>query len=672
MENLGPWALLLAVCLAPYAVAASIVGVRRRKPFLLLSGQRAVYAVWLLLTVASAVLLYAFQIGDFRFAYVAANSDRAMSWSYKIAAWWGGQEGSLLFWSWLLAGYAAVAVYLNRRNQRDSMPYTLAILMAVLSFFLFLNNFVANPFRLLAVGREVIALPDGNGLNPLLQYPLMRIHPPILYLGYVGMTVPFAFAMGSLIARHSGEAWIMSTRRWSLITWLFQGTGIVLGAYWAYAALGWGGYWAWDPVENASLLPWISSTAFLHSAIMQEKKRMMKIWNATLVSISFLLCVFGTMMTRSGMVNSVHAFAKSSIGQYFVAFLAVAAVFAVWAIVTRLDILKSEAHLDRVLSRESGFLFNNFVLLAACFAVLWGTLFPVITERFLGEKITLDGVWFNRIMIPIGLVLLLLAGAAPLLPWGRASSRTLRRIFRWPIAVSIALAATLFMAGIHSFYPLTSFALCGFVAFTVGLEFLKGARAIQQQRRVGLPRAIFQLTGRNNRRYGGYLVHVGMLTIFVGLTGSAFNQSIKAELAVKHGIRLGRYDLTLLNIVDGDHGDYLWQRARVEVREGGSSIAVLEPERQYYKSSRQGIGRVDIRRRLREDLYLNFAGLTDSGVPVIEAYLFPLVDWIWIGATVLVFGTLLTLRKPRTPGPAAASPAEMVEFDYAPAATVSS
>src|SRR6266699_344109 len=336
MENLGSLAVLLAFCLAVYAIIGSVVGRLKRNPFLILSAERAVYCVWFLITVASGVLVYALVTGDFRYSYVAQYSNRAMSTAYKFSAWWGGQEGSLL------------------------------------------------------------------------QYPMMRIHPPMLYLGYVGMVVPFAFAMGSLITRQKGDAWIFTTRRWSLVTWLFQGVGVLMGASWAYAALGWGGYWAWDPVENASLLPWLSATAYLHSVMMQEKKGMMKVWNAVLVSSSFFLCILGTDLTRSGLVSSVHAFAQSPIGKYFTSFLAIGVAATVYLILKRLDYLESEAQLESVVSRESSFLFYNLVILASCFAVLWGTLFPVISEAVSGEKISLDAVWFNRLMIPIGLCLLFL------------------------------------------------------------------------------------------------------------------------------------------------------------------------------------------------------------------------------------------------------------------------
>src|SRR3984957_13570818 len=467
MENLGALAILMAFCVAIYAAIASAVGRARRKPFLIVSGERAVYAVWALITLAAAILIYALMTSDYRMAYVASHTNRDMPLFYKFAAWWGGQEGSLLFWSWLLSTYAAVVVFTNRRKHRDMMPYVVGVLGAVQTFFLILNNFVVSPFKMLAVDKLITAVPDGNGLNPLLQYPAMAIHPPMLYLGYVGFAVPFAFAIASLITRQPGEAWIHTTRRWTLVTWLFQSTGIMLGAAWAYHVLGWGGYWGWDPVENASLLPWLSGTAFLHSVMMQEKKGMMKVWNMVLISTTFFLCILGTFMTRSGFVESVHAFATSNIGKYFAGFLAVGIAATVYLILDRLPYLKSEAQLESVVSRESSFLFNNLILLASCFAVLWGTLFPKISKYFTNNKISLDFDWYNRLMVPIGLFLLFLTGVGPLFAWRRTSIESLRRNFQIPGILGLALAAGLFAAGMRNFYALASFGLCLFVAMTV-------------------------------------------------------------------------------------------------------------------------------------------------------------------------------------------------------------
>jgi len=648
MENLGALAILLAFCAAIYAALASLVGRLKNKPFLIVSAHRAVYAVWALVTLAAAVLVHAMMTGDFRFAYVAEHSNHAMPTLYKFAAWWGGQEGSLLFWSWLLATYATVVTFSNRRKHRDMMPYVTAVLMVIQTFFLILNNFIANPFRMLANSEgQVIAagvVPDGNGLNPLLQYPAMAIHPPMLYLGYVGFAVPFAFAVGSLITRQPGDGWIHTTRRWTLVTWLFQSCGIMLGAAWAYHVLGWGGYWAWDPVENASLLPWLSGTAFLHSVMMQEKKGMMKVWNIVLVSSTFFLCILGTFLTRSGVVQSVHAFSRSEIGKYFVSFLAIGIAATVYLILDRLDYLKSESQLESVVSRESSFLFNNLILLASCFAVLWGTLFPVISEYATGDKISLDADWYNRLMVPIGLFLLFLTGVGPLFAWRRTSLESLRRNFQYPGIAALVLIAVLIAAGMRNFYALISFGFCLFVALTVMVEFYKGGHSIASKNDMSLVRAMIELTHRNTRRYGGYLVHMGIVLMFIGFTGHAFNQSEVKELNNGDRMRVGNYDLKMIDLKQGENELYAWHRATIAVSKNGQSLGILEPEKRFYIASKQGTSEIGIRQRPNEDLYLNFGGMSDDNQrAVIQAYVFPLVSWIWVGGLVLIGGTLICL-----------------------------
>jgi len=642
MENIGALAILLAFCLAIYAVIGSVTGKLRRNPFLILSAERAVYAVWFLVTLASGVLVNAIMTGDFRFVYAAEVSNRAMPMLYKFAAWWGGQAGSLLFWSWLLSTYAAVVIFTNRRKHREFLPYVVAILATVQVFFLMLNAFVVSPFTMLAVDKAITAVPDGNGLNPLLQYPAMAIHPPMLYLGYVGFTVPFAFAMGSLITRQPGDGWIHTTRRWTMVAWLFQSCGIMLGAAWAYHVLGWGGYWAWDAVENASLLPWLGGTAFLHSVMMQEKKGMMKVWNMVLVASTFFLCILGTFLTRSGVVNSVHAFAQSKIGNYFVGFLAIGIAATIYLILDRLPYLKSEAELESVISRESSFMFNNLVLLASCFAVLWGTLFPEISELISGEKISLDAEWFNRLMIPIGLFLLILTGVGPLFAWRRTSTDSLRRNFMWPGIASLVLVAALAVAGMRHPYALISFGFCLFVALTILIEFYKGTKQIAAKNDFNFAHAVVELTHRNTRRYGGYLVHMGIVLMFIGFTGAAFNLHRSDELKVGDSIKIGAYQLTLKGTHEGENENYLEQDASIEARKNGEILGVLKPEERVYKASRQPTHEVALRERLNEDLYLNFAGMNGDRV-VLQSYVFPLVDWIWVGALTLIFGTLVAL-----------------------------
>lgn len=661
METLGALAILVAFCLAIYSVLASVVGAITKRPYLTVSGQRAVYGIFILLTVASGILVYALMVSDFRFAYVAARSNKAMPAVYKFAAWWGGQEGSLLLWSWLLSLYSAVVLATNRRKFRDMMPWVTAILMFTQVFFLTLNAFVEPPFQMLAVGRGITAVQDGQGLNPLLQYWTMAIHPPTLYLGYVGFIVPFAFAMGSLITKQPGDAWIATTRRWSLITWGFQSMGILLGAGWAYAVLGWGGYWGWDPVENASLLPWLTATAFLHSVMMQEKKGMMKVWNMVLVSATFFLCIFGTFLTRSGIVSSVHAFAQSSLGSWFLGFLAIAITLTTVLIVRRLDYLKSETQLESVLSRESSFLFNNLILLASTFAVLWGTMFPVLTEYVMGEKITVGAPFFNKVNIPIGLFLLLLTGVGPLIAWRRSSWDSLKRAFRWPAIMFVLVAAASIAIGSRSFYATICLGLCAFVTTTILMEFYKGSRAIAGKSEMNLARAAIELTHRNTRRYGGYLVHMGVVIMFIGFSGAAFNKDTTREVVIGDRFTMGGYEFHVDKITDGDNPNYTWQRAEIGVYKDGKFLQELKPERRVYLVTEQPTSEVSIRRRLNEDVYLNFAGMsqTEENKAVIQAYIFPLVSWIWVGFLVLMFGTAVCL----VPSKARVSAAKMEPAD---------
>jgi cytochrome c-type biogenesis protein CcmF len=644
MENLGALSILVAFCLAVFAVAASLAGKYGKRPFLIVSAERAVYSIWVLLTLASGLLVYALLTGDFRLAYVAAHSNKAMPQVYKFTAWWGGQEGSLLLWSWLLSTYSAIATFTNRRKFREMMPLVVAIMNTVLAFFVGMITFVASPFHVLMAGRGIVDVGDGNGLSPLLQWWTMAIHPPFLYLGYVGFTVPFAFAMASLLTRQPGEAWIHTTRRWAILTWLFQSTGVLLGMGWAYTVLGWGGYWGWDPVENASLMPWITATAFLHSVMMQEKKGMMKVWNMVLVSATFLLSILGTTLTRTGLVSSVHAFAQSPVKPYFTTFLISATVLVTAAIVYNLKYLKSEVKLESVLSRESSFLFNNLILLASCFAVLWGTLFPVIMEAVTGEKETIDGPYYNKVNVPIALFLILLTGVGPLIAWRKSSLSSLKKAFLAPGLVGIVVSLSLLAAGITQIAALVSFGLCAFVAATIVIEFWKGSRAIQAKEQMPLIRSAFELTWRNTRRYGGYIVHMGIVFMFIGFTGSAFNQHETKQLALNQTLRFGKYDLKLTNVSDGEDSNLEYSRASIDVGVNGRLVADLHPEIRLYKASQEQASMIGIRRRLNEDLYINFSGISpDNTKAIFQMYIFPLVSWIWIGYWVLLTGSLICL-----------------------------
>jgi cytochrome c-type biogenesis protein CcmF len=582
---------------------------------------------------------------DFSIAYLFHHSNRDLPIAYKFAVLWSGQEGSLLFWSLLLAIYGLV---LRLRYKTDQRLFANAsvVLAGVQVFFLLLLNFAAHPFALM----QGQTPQDGTGLNPLLQYPEMVIHPPMLYLGYVGMTVPFAFALGALIMRYPGEKWIHITRRWTMVAWGFLTCGIFLGAHWAYSVLGWGGYWGWDPVENASLMPWLTGTAFLHSVMMQEKRGMLKTWNVWLIFSTFLLSIFGTFLTRSGVVSSVHAFAQSSIGTWFVAFMAI--VFAACAAfyVKNRTHLRSEHKLESMISRESSFLFNNLLFVVACFTVLWGTLFPVLSEWVQGTKVTVGPPFFNRVNIPVALMLLLLTAIGPLLAWGRTSLESLKRNFLWPAvgALTVAILCVAFgmrpWKDISYFYSLMAISLAVLVTLTVASEFYRGGKVISKHTGQGMFASIVQLGHRNTRRYGGYVVHFGVSIVIIGFVGAAFNQDKEKEMGFGDQIQIGTYNLVCQSYTQDDKPNYSSEWAVLDVFQGGKKIDTLYPERRFYKASQQTATMVANRSTFKEDLYLVYEGLNqDTGKPIIKVHLNPLVMWIWAGVWTMLLGTVMAL-----------------------------
>ena len=491
---------------------------------------------------------------------------------------------------------------------------------------------------------------DGIGLNPLLQYPEMVIHPPMLYLGYVGVSVPFAFALAALIMRYPGEKWIHITRRWTMVAWLFLTFGISLGAHWAYAVLGWGGYWGWDPVENASLLPWLSGTAFLHSVMMQEKRGMMKIWNVWLIFITFMLSILGTMLTRSGIVSSVHAFAQSSIGDWFTGFLAIIFAVCLFIFFKTARPPQSENKLESLVSRESSFMFNNLLLLGACFTVLCGTLFPIISEFVQGNNVTVGAPFFNSVALPIGLFLLFLTGIGPLLAWRSASFKSVRRNFILPLAVIFATAIVLMAVGLRpwsdqaTFYSLVAFSLGAGVVTAISSEFLRGAAVIRRHTGKNLFSSMVQLTRRNTRRYGGYLVHFGVVVMFIGIAGGAFNQSHEQEMNNGQSMTVGPYTLVCQSFTQDSNPNYDTEFALLDVYRGGKKITQLAPEKRFYTASQQPSTMVANHSTLAWDLYVIYAGKNpDNGLPIIKVFLNPLMAWIWIGVVVVALGTLVAL-----------------------------
>ncbi len=659
MPEFGSFTLLLALTLSAYTLVVGGIALRRQVAAgaagsdaadrLGETARRAGMASFVAVTGAAFALVWASFTNDYSLSYILHHTNRSLPSAYKFSALWSGQEGSLLLWAWLLAAYGFVLRVRHKVDVRLS-AFASTILAGVQVFFLLLLNFAAPPF---AIQPGPVAT-DGFGLNPLLQYPEMVIHPPMLYLGYVGFAVPFAFALGALMMRYPGEKWIHITRRWTMVTWLFLTCGICLGMHWAYAVLGWGGYWGWDPVENASLMPWLTGTAFLHSVMMQEKRGMMKSWNVWLIFSTFMLTILGTLLTRSGLVQSVHAFAQSSIGSWFYGFLLITLAVCLFTFLKQRDHLRSENRLESLVSRESSFLFNNLVLLAACFTVLWGTLFPVLSEYVQGSKVTVGAPFYNRVNLPIGLSLLLLTGVGPLLAWRSTSLRSIRRNFILPgIAVSVT-AMALMIAGIRpwtdgddmqaSFFSLIAFSLGAGVITAIGAEFLRGAGVVRDQTGRGLVPSAILLVRKNTRRYGGYLVHFGIVVMFIGIAGGAFNQSHEQEMGFGDQMRMGPYRLVCQSFTQDSNATYDTEYALLDVFRGGKKVTQLAPEKRFYQASQTNSTVVANHSTLASDLYVIYEGKNpETDRPIIKVFLNPLMNWIWIGVGIVAAGTLVAL-----------------------------
>lgn len=663
MPEFGSFSLLLALVLATYTLVVGTLSLWWSGRLagsgdthnitlankLLETARRAGLASFLAVSCAAFALVWAAFTNDYSVSYILHHTNRELATAYKFSALWSGQEGSLLLWSWLLATYGFVLRLRHKVDVRLS-AFAGTILASVQVFFLLLLNFAAPPF---AIEPGELAL-NGFGLNPLLQYPEMVIHPPMLYLGYVGFSVPFAFALGALMMRYPGEKWIQITRRWTMVTWMFLTCGIFLGAHWAYSVLGWGGYWGWDPVENASLMPWLTGTAFLHSVMMQEKRGMMKSWNVWLIFSTFLLTLLGTLLTRAGLVSSVHAFASSNIGWWFVVYMVIVLAVCLFTYFKQRDHLVSENRLESIVSRESSFLFNNMVLLAACFTVLWGTLFPVLSEYVNGTKTTVSAPFYNRVNIPIGLFLLMLTGLGPLLAWRSTSLRTIRRNFILPGVAVVLSAVGLMLGGIRPwsagddwqavFFSLLAFSLSAGVITAISSEFLRGANVVSVQTGQNLFTSMGTLMHRNTRRYGGYLVHFGIVVMFIGIAGGAFNQSHEQEMGFGDEMKMGPYRLVCQSYTQDSNPNYDTDFALLDVYKNGKKAFQLAPEKRFYHASQTFSTMVALHSTAQADLYVIFEGRDpDSNKPIIKVFLNPLIAWIWIGVLIVVIGTLFAL-----------------------------
>ena len=648
IQELGHFLLYMALALSIYAMIAAGISGKTYRMDLTVSSERAAQVVFVMIAVAFLILEYLFLNDRFDVYYVAKASSRDLHSGYKMTAIWSSLEGSLLLWSLVLSAYTFFAVRKMRQMRGPLASYATAVMAANQVFFLSIVLFLENPFLLISDVENVpvgFIPPDGQGMNPLLVHPAMAIHPPILYGGFIGFVVPFAFAIAALISKHVDGEWIRTTRRWTLVPWFLLGVGQLLGGKWAYVVLGWGGYWGWDPVENAALLPFLVATAFIHSVMIQEKKGMLKVWNMVLILMTYTLCVFATFLTRSGVVSSVHTFAQSPIGPWFLRYVIVLLVSSSLLLYLRYGMLKSETHYDSPVSREGGFLLNNLLFLGAMFAVLWGTMFPIISEAVTGSKITVGPPFFNTVMIPLGLVLMLLTGVGPLLAWRKTSTASLKRHFTIPTAIGLVLAAVLVGMGIRDVYAIISFALCAFVTVTIFSEYHRGALARGSSSGEPYLRALWTLFGRNKRRYGGYVVHFGFVLLFIGFTGNAFNQQTEVALRKGESFEIAGYRVVYEGYSEAQNSLTVVIESQLGVYVGEERIGTLLPEQHiYYKrQDQQRTTEVAIRSTLREDLYILYEGQNEQNQAFFTAYVNPLVMWVWIGCWVMTLGMIVVI-----------------------------
>jgi len=631
VAELGRAALVVSFGLAVYALLAGAHAAYHGRRRLADSARNALLACFVTTLIAAAVLVQALVRHDFSFVYVASHTNRSLPTVYALSAFWGGQEGSLLLWLLILSGYAALAVWLNR-GTRELIAWVVPVLAGVAGFFAFMLCFVSSPFA------TAPAPADGAGMVPSLQNPYMLAHPPLLYLGYVGLTIPFAFAMGALLSRRTDERWIVATRRWTLAAWTFLGVGQLLGAHWAYVEIGWGGYYAWDPVENAALMPWLAATAFLHSVMIQEKRGMLKVWNMVLVALAFCLSIFGTFLTRSGVVSSIHSFSQSPIGGWFLGFIVVCVVFSVALIYLRLPILRARTKLESLVSREATFLYNNLLLVAFCLTILWGVTYPLLTQALRGETRSVSKPYYDFFLHSFGLPLLLLMGIGPLVAWRRASVRALSRMFLIPFGVAAATGVALVAAGFGSSPPgLLAYTFSAFVLASIVLEFVRGRRATG---------SVVRLIGRNRRRYGGYLVHAAIVLLAIGIAGSSSYQTVR-EHALRQGqsMEIAGYTLTYNGLGSKQEANALATRATVDVSRGHSHVATLHPGKNTYPVEKTTSNEVSIYHDPRNlgDVFLIADQIDPNGTLYLKALVKPLVNLIWAAGFLFVFGALVAL-----------------------------
>ncbi|MBI4262766.1 MAG: cytochrome c biogenesis protein CcsA [Acidobacteria bacterium] len=642
MASLGYYLLLAAFIVSAYALAMSVAGARRRSRPLIESGIGAFYLVAAIMAVASSVIVYAFVTGDYSIKYVQRYSDSIQPLFFKLTSYWGGLDGSIMFWVSLLAVFGGTAVYVNRERHRELIPYVVATISVVQMFFLYLMIVHNNPFETYLTENPS----DGAGLNPLLQNFYMVIHPPTMYLGFVGLTIPFAFGMAALVTGFVDDSWLRAVRRWTMISWLFLSVGLGLGMIWAYEELGWGGYWGWDPVENAGLLPWFTATAFLHSVMVQERRGMLRVWNMTLVILTFFLTIFGTFMTRSGIVQSVHAFGQDPVlTRLFTIFMVGLLTFSFGLLIYRFPLLRARNELDSWISREAAFMVNNWILVFSAFFVLFATMFPTLSEAVTGERLTVGPPFFNQWMLPIGLALLALTGIGPLLAWRRSTLVNLRDQFLFPVAVAAVIAGAVVGLGVRVWSSGLAFALSAFVFATIAQEFWRGARVRQGVSGTDLATALIGLVARNKRRYGGYIVHLGIGLLFLGFAGEGFKVSEDVLMTPGQQVEVGGFVFRHDALTVTDDGQKQMITAHVTVLRDGEEFAKMYPAKWFFrKHEDQPTTEVAIRRGFAQDVYIVLPAYdVAQQSATLSLVVNPLVNWIWVGFGIMALGIGIAL-----------------------------
>jgi cytochrome c-type biogenesis protein CcmF len=659
IANIGFGVLAITFLITLYSVFAAVYGERTKNPAFVESARRAMLLTWPMLTLTAGILIYLLVNDHYEVQFVYEVTSRSMPTYLKVTAWWGGQSGSLLFWSWLMSAFTSLVTLRKWDRDREFLPWVLVVCGTTMAFFLGMSLVFENPFALLyqdfagiaahtlqPVNSILFTPSDGRGLNPLLRHPGMVIHPPMLYLGFVSFVIPYAFAMAALITGRTDDRWIRITRRWALWAWLFLSFGLVLGSRWAYDVLGWGGFWGWDPVEIAAFMPWLTGTAFLHSVMIQEKRGMLKHWNMLLVILTYDLVIFGTFLTRSGVLSSVHAFAQSAIGPFFFAFIGLTFMTSLGLIIYRWADLQSETKMTSMLSREALFLLNNLLFMSILVVCFWGVIYPLISELFTGAKVTVGPPFYERATAPLFASLMILMGIAPLSAWGHSTLETLGRAIWKPALAAFALVVLAYFTYTKNVIALVGFFLVALVIFVTIYEYWRGARARQRSQGENIFTAFWNLTGRNRRRYGGYIIHISMMLMAVGILGiEIFQVETQGRIGVGDSLNLSNYTITYKQLASWDDSPkgVNFTRAVVDVYRNGVYLGELHPRKDYYYDSQQNMTIPGERATLRDDLYVLLIDWepADTAGATFKIFINPLVNWLWIGSLIFLAGIVI-------------------------------